>query len=231
MLVAGQGRIAMTTTVSPIEHARLRLKQFGASQLTDAEVLAVLIGSGIRSRDALDLAAGLLRASGGLARLADNAATLRSHGVGEVRIARVKAALELGRRCLEGPLDRRRAFSKPADAARCFRARLADLGHEVFSCLFLDTRHRMIRYEALFRGTIDGAAVYPREIVKQALGCDAAAVILGHNHPSGDCEPSEADRNITLRVSKALALVDIRLLDHLVVSRHGHVSLAERGWI
>ena len=221
----------MTTTDTPLAHARLRLRQFGASQLTDAEVLAVLIGSGIKSRDALDLATHLLRASGGLHRLADNSDTIRVRGIGDARVARVEAALELGRRCIEGPLDRRRAFGNPADAARCFRARLANLGHEVFSCLFLDTRHRMITYEALFRGTIDGAAVYPREIVKQALGCDAAAVILGHNHPSGDCEPSEADRNITIKVSKALALVDIRLLDHLVVSRQGHVSLAERGWI
>jgi len=221
----------MTTTDTPLTHARMRLKAFGASQLTDAEVLAVLIGSGIKSRDALDLATRLLRSSGGLHRLADNSETIRVRGVGDARVARVEAALELGRRCIEGPVDRRRAFSNPADAARCFRARLANLGHEVFSCLFLDTRHRMITYEAMFRGTIDGAAVYPREIVKQALGCDAAAVILGHNHPSGDCEPSEADRNITIKVSQALALVDIRLLDHLVVSRNGHVSLAERGWI
>jgi DNA repair protein RadC len=166
-----------------------------------------------------------------LHRLVDNTDTIRVRGVGDARVARVEAALELGRRWIEGPVDRRRAFSNPADAARCFRARLANLSHEVFSCLFLDTRHRMIAYEPLFRGTIDGAAVYPREIVKQALGCDAAAVILGHNHPSGDCEPSEADRSITIKVSKALALVDIRLLDHLVVSRFGHVSLAERGWI
>jgi DNA repair protein RadC len=216
---------------SPVEHARSRLLQYGASQLSDAEVLALLIGSGIRSRDALDLASALLRANGGLTRLAGDAVRLRTRGVGEARIARLMAALELGRRCLEGPMDRRRAFSNPADAARCFRARLADLGHEVFSCLFLDTRHRMIRHEALFRGTIDGAAVYPREIVKLALDCNAAAVILGHNHPSGDCEPSEADRNITVKISRALALVDIRLLDHLVVSREGHVSLAERGWI
>lgn len=215
----------------PVEHARLRLRRFGAGQLTDAEVLALVIGSGIRSRDALDLAANLLRAGGGLARLAGSPDSLRTRGIGDARIARVTAALELGRRCLEGPVDRRRAFNDPADAARCFRARLADLGHEVFSCLFLDTRHRMIRYEALFRGTIDGAAVYPREIVKLALGCDAAAVILGHNHPSGDCEPSEADRSITVKIARALALVDIRLLDHLVVSREGHVSLAERGWI
>jgi DNA repair protein RadC len=221
----------MTTTGTALAHARLRLRAFGARQLTDAEILAVLIGSGIKSRDALDLATSLLSASGGLHRLAEKSASIRAKGVGDARIARIEAALELGRRCIEGPVDRRRTFSKPADAARLIRARLANLGHEVFSCLFLDTRHRMIRYEALFRGTIDGAAVYPREIVKQALGCDAAAVILGHNHPSGDCEPSDADRNITARIAKALALVDIRLLDHLVVSREGHVSLAERGWV
>jgi DNA repair protein RadC len=214
-----------------LEHARARLLQYAARQLTDAEVLAVLLGRGVKSRDALDLATTLLDASGGLSRLAGNAERLRHSGLGTAGIARLQAALELGRRCLEGPATRRRAFGSPGDAARCFRARLADLGHEVFSCLYLDTRHRMIRFETLFRGTIDGAAVYPREIVKQALHYDAAAVILGHNHPSGDCEPSEADRNITLRVAKALALLDIRLLDHLVVSREGHVSLAERGWI
>jgi DNA repair protein RadC len=119
----------------------------------------------------------------------------------------------------------------PVDAARYFKARLLDLPHEVFSCLFLDTRHRLIRYEELFRGTIDGAVVYPREVVKRALQHNAAAVIVGHNHPSGVSEPSEADRSITLKLAKALALVEIRLLDHLVVSRSGHVSLAERGLI
>jgi DNA repair protein RadC len=221
----------MMTTGKALAQARLRLKTFGACQLTDTELLAVLIGSGIKSRDALDLAATLLSSSGGLHRLGEHSNAIREPGVGEARIARLEAALELGRRCLEGPVDRRRVFSNPGDAARLLRARLANLGHEVFSCLFLDTRHRMIAYEPLFRGTIDGAAVYPREIVKQALGLGAAAVILGHNHPSGDCEPSEADRNITTRIARALALVDIRLLDHLVVSRQGHVSLAERGWI
>lgn len=221
----------MPESTSPITHARQRLKRFGASQLTDAEVVAVLLGSELKSTEALALAAGLIRAGGNLRRLVDNAHQFRIRGIGEARIARLGAALELGRRCLEGPLDRRRAFAKPADAARCLRARLADLGHELFCCMFLDTRHRMIRRDFLFRGTIDGAAVYPREIVKQALACDAAAVILGHNHPSGNCEPSEADRAITLKVAKALALVDIRLLDHVVVSREGHVSLAERGWI
>jgi DNA repair protein RadC len=214
-----------------LKQLRQRLRRFGVSQLTDAEILALLIGGSIGSRDALELATGLLGSAGGLHRLAGRVEPLRMGRIGEAPAARVQAAIELGQRLLAGPVDRRRSFNNPADAARCFQARLAHLGHEVFSCLFLDTRHRMIACEALFRGTIDGAAVYPREIVKHALGLDAAAVILGHNHPSGDCEPSEADRNITRRVASALALVDIRLLDHLVVSRHGHVSLAERGWV
>jgi DNA repair protein RadC len=101
----------------------------------------------------------------------------------------------------------------------------------VFACLFLDTRHRLIRYEALFRGSIDGATVHPREVVKRALHHNAAAMIVGHNHPSGVAEPSEADRGITLKLVRALELVEIRLLDHLVVGREGHVSLAELGWI
>jgi DNA repair protein RadC len=123
------------------------------------------------------------------------------------------------------------ALRAPGDAARYFRARLADLPHEVFSCLYLDTRHRLIRYEELFRGTIDGATVHPREVVKRALHHNAAAMIVGHNHPSGVAEPSESDRGITLKLARALDLVEVRLLDHLVVSRDGHVSLAERGWI
>lgn len=139
--------------------------------------------------------------------------------------------MEVGRRYLEAPAERRTLLRDPGDAARLFKARLCDLPHEIFGCLFLDTRHRVIRYEELFRGTLDGASVYPREVLKRALHHNAAAVILGHNHPSGVCEPSEADRSITLRLAKALALVDIRLLDHLVVSRGGHTSLAERGWL
>ncbi|MDX1561562.1 MAG: DNA repair protein RadC [Gammaproteobacteria bacterium] len=216
---------------NPVDQARQRLFEFGAAQLTDAELLAVLLGSFNGSADPLGVAEDLLGAAGGLRGLGANAESLGRSGIGPARIARVKAAVELGRRRLEGPLDRRRPFTDAASAARCFRARLADLGYEVFSCLYLDTRHRMIRHEPLFRGTIDGAAVYPREIVKMALRYGAAALILGHNHPSGDCEPSEADRNITIRVAKALALVDIRLLDHVVVSAEGHVSMAERGWI
>jgi DNA repair protein RadC len=201
--------------------------------LSDGELLAVLIGSGIAGHDATDLARGLLEQWGGLAALLGRspAELAREKGLGPARVARLVAALELGRRYLGAPQSPRSALAAPVDAARFFKARLLDLPHEVFCCLFLDTRHRLIRYEELFRGTIDGATVYPREVVKRALQHNASAVILGHNHPSGISEPSEADRSITLKLAKALALVEIRLLDHLVVSRGGHVSLAERGWI
>lgn len=210
---------------------RERILRFGSEQLTDAELLAALIG--YACPDTLELSRELLAAAGSLGKLvATSPRELgKAQGIGPAAIARLRAALELGRRCLEAPVNGRRALSRPQDAADSFKARLGDLSHEVFGCLYLDTRHRIICFEALFRGTVDGATVYPREVLKRALHHDAAAVILGHNHPSGDCEPSEADRSITLRLGKALALVDIRLLDHLVVASGRHVSLAERGWI
>lgn len=210
-----------------------RLLASGPAQLTDGELLAVLLGDYVREAGAQTLAGDLLRQWGGLhALLRSPPGELRlAKGLGAARIARLQAAVEVGRRYLEGPVHRRRVLKKPGDAAQCFRARLADLSYEVFSCLFLDTRHGMICFEPLFRGTVDGATVYPREVVKRALYHNAAAVVLGHNHPSGNCEPSEADRSITAKLASALALVDIRLLDHLVVAGSGHVSLAERGWI
>jgi DNA repair protein RadC len=215
------------------ERPRERLLASGAEPLSDAELLAVLFGTGMRGHDAVALSRALLVKSGGLQALVGSHTRElgEAAGLGPARIARLKAALELGRRVIEGPRDRRRTLKRPQDAANCFRARLADLPHEEFSCLYLDTRHRIICFETLFRGTVDGATVYPREVLKRALQHNAAALILGHNHPSGDCEPSEADRSITQKLAKALALVDIRLLDHLVVSRGGHVSLAERGWL
>ena len=215
------------------ERPRERLFAAGPAALTDGELLAVLLGAGVRGENATDLARRLLETAGGLPPLlaAQPAELARSRGLGPARAARLAAAVELGRRYLEAPADRRDALAAPGDAARLFKARLSDLPHEVFCCLFLDTRHRVIRYEELFRGTIDGATVYPREVVKRALALNAAAVIVGHNHPSGVSEPSEADRSITLKLAKALGLVEVRLLDHLVVSRGGHVSLAERGWL
>ena len=216
------------------ERPRERLLSTGPSALSDGELLAVLH----RRR----LSAGATPRSSRAAYSSAGAASLRS-----CRAARRArgTSTDSGQRGSRGywppsssgaAISRRRAIpaaalTAPLDAARFFKARLTDLPHEVFCCLFLDTRHRLIRYEELFRGTIDGATVYPREVVKRALQHNASAVILGHNHPSGVSEPSEADRSITLKLAKALALVEIRLLDHLVVSRGGHVSLAERGWI
>jgi DNA repair protein RadC len=215
------------------ERPRERLFEAGPQALSDGELLAVLLGTGTRGQSATELARALLGHWGGLTGLLGRSpselASMR--GLGPARIARVAASLELGRRYLGAPLEPRSALSAPSDAARYLKARLLDLPHEVFCCLFLDTRHRLIRYEELFRGTVDGATVYPREVVKRALAHNASAVILGHNHPSGVSEPSEADRHITLKLAKALALVEVRLLDHVVVSRGGHVSLAERGLV
>jgi DNA repair protein RadC len=215
------------------ERPRERLLEAGPQALSDGELLAVLLGAGSRGQNVAELARSLLGQWGSLAALLGSAPAelARARGLGPARTARLLAALELGRRYLAAPAAPRCALGAPADAARFLKARLLGLPHEVFCCLFLDTRHRLIRYEELFRGTIDGATVYPREVVKRALQHNAAAVILGHNHPSGVAEPSEADRHITIKLAKALALVEIRLLDHVVVSRGGHVSLAERGLV
>jgi DNA repair protein RadC len=217
----------------PSERPRERLLEAGPQALSDGELLAILLGTGVRGLPAAELARALLAEWGGLTALLGGAPAelVRVKGLGRARVARLMAALELGRRYLGAPVEPRCALAAPADAARFLKARLLDLPHEVFCCLFLDTRHRLIRYEELFRGTVDGATVYPREVVKRALAHNASAVILGHNHPSGVSEPSEADRSITLKLAKALALVEVRLLDHVVVSRGGHVSLAERGLV
>ena len=164
------------------ERPRERLMEVGPQSLSDGELLAILLGTGIRGASATDLARRLLEQLGGLAGVLGNAAPelAKAPGVGPARAARLAAALELGRRYLAAPGDARPALAAPLDAARYLSARLLDLPHEVFCCLFLDTRHRLIRYEELFRGTIDGATVYPREVVKRALQCNASAVILGH---------------------------------------------------
>ena len=200
-------------------------------QLSDADLLVRLLGG--RSAAAQQQAELWLRQAGGLQRLATcGHQMLREvNGFGPARRERLRAAVELGRRCLERSVPLREPLRNPEQAAACFRARLADLPHEVFACVFLDTRHRIICFEILFRGTIDGAPIYPREVLKRALHHNAAAVIAGHNHPSGDCEPSQADRSITRRLQNSLALVDIRLLDHLIVARGCSRSLAELGGV
>jgi DNA repair protein RadC len=215
------------------ERPREKLLARGAEILSDAELLAIFLRTGARGRTAVDLGRELLGSSGGLRGLLDMPLSkLRSQpGLGDARLAQLLGALELGRRYLAAEMVREHALTKPDDAGRFLMAKLRRYPHEVFACLFLDNKHRVLAFEELFRGTIDGAAVYPREVVRRSLEHNAAALILAHNHPSGVAEPSEADRSITRRLVEALGLVDIRVLDHLVIGDGNWVSLAERGWL
>lgn len=215
------------------ERPREKLLGQGAAALSDAELLAIFLGSGLRGQDAVATARQLLAEHGPLRALiergAQGLAALR--GLGPARACALSAALELGHRVLAADLARGEAMSDPSAAGRYFSQRLRSRPHEVFAALFLDTRHRALAFEELFRGTIDGAEVHPREVVRRALAHNAAAVIVGHNHPSGSREPSAADRAVTAQLKQALALVDVRLLDHFVVGDGAAVSLAARGWV
>ena len=213
------------------DRPRERLLQLGPTALGDVELIALLLGSGDRGRDALSVARALLQRIGGLRALAaaDVSEIASERGIGPAKSALLLAAVELGRRIDASALARGAELTDPASAARCLRRRLHGLGHEVFVALFLDTRHRLIACEELFRGTIDGATVHMREVVRRALQLQAAALIVAHNHPSGVAEPSRQDVALTRRLGQALALVDIRLLDHFVVGDGEPVSLAERG--
>ncbi len=213
------------------ERPREKLLERGAASLSDAELLAIFLRTGVRGKTAVDLARELLTGHGGLRRLLDNDSRqlCQSPGLGIAKVVQVKAALELGRRYLEETLRRGATLTSPAATRDYLTARLRAYPHEVFACLFLDNRHRVIDYEELFSGTIDGASVHAREVVKRALHHNAAAVIFAHNHPSGVAEPSGADRSITRRLREALGLVDVRVLDHFVVGDGEVVSFAERG--
>lgn len=213
------------------ERPRERLLAQGASVLSDAELLAIFLRTGIAGKTAVDLARDLLQEYGSLRALmqADLQRFCQSSGLGNAKYAQLQAVLEMGRRHLQETLQRGNALTSP-DATRHFlSAKLRDLPHEVFACLFLDNRHRILAFEELFRGTLDGASVYPREVIKRCLSHNAAAVIFAHNHPSGIAEPSQADQSLTQRLKKALSLIDIRVLDHLVIGDGQIASLAEQG--
>jgi len=215
------------------ERPRERLLERGAAALSDAELLAIFLRTGSRGLSAVDLARRLLADFGGLRPLlaADQARFCAEPGLGAAKFAQLQAVLEMARRHLDEEMLRGEALTSPGATARYLSARLRDRDHEVFAALFLDNRHRVIAFEELFRGTIDGASVYPREVVKAALRHNAAAVIFSHNHPSGVAEPSRADERLTARLRDALALVDIRVLDHVIVGDGPGVSFAERGLI
>ena len=216
-----------------LERPREKLLARGAGALSDAELLAIFIRSGVCGKTALDVARGVLNELGGLRATLDSqrARFCRANGVSEVTFITLQASLELGRRHLESRLERGVSLATPDDTRRYLSCRLRGYPHEVFACLFLDNRNRVLGFEEMFRGTIDGATVHPREVVKRALEHNAAALIVAHNHPSGVAEPSHADRALTRRLVDAVALVDIRLLDHLVIGDGEVVSFAERGFL
>jgi DNA repair protein RadC len=214
------------------ERPREKLLARGAIALTDAELLAVFLRTGTAGRTAVDVARELLSRFGSLRALlrAPRAELCAVSGLGAAKYAQLQAVLEIARRNLAEALNGGEALKDPGAVRRMLQATLRDRQHETFAALFLDNQHRVIAFDELSQGTIDGASVYPREVIKAALKHGAAAVIFAHNHPSGVAEPSSADRTLTERLKSALAQVDIRVLDHFVVGEQV-VSFAERGWL
>jgi DNA repair protein RadC len=218
----------------PATRPRERLLARGPQALADVELLALLLGTGCRGRSVLQLAQATLERAGGLGGLAGLAqarpdALAGVPGLGPARRAELVAAFELARRAAAEPLGLAPVFTAPAQVRDYLMLELGGLPHEVFAALFLDSQHRLIALRTLFRGTLAQTSVYPREVVKEALACNAGAVVLAHNHPSGTAEPSRADEFLTHTLKSALQLVDVRVLDHIVIGRGQSVSFAERG--
>lgn len=214
------------------ERPREKLLLRGATALSDAELLAIFLRTGISGKSAVDLARDLLNDFGSLRSLLT--CTLDEFcdhkGLGKAKYAQLQAVLEMARRHLGEQLKRDAALTSPGATRDYLHSLMRDKPHEVFGCLMLDNKHRVIVFRELFQGTISSASVYPREVVKQALADNAAAVILTHNHPSGIAEPSQSDIQITRHLQQALQLVDIRVLDHIVVG-DSMVCFSERGLI
>ncbi|WOJ92400.1 DNA repair protein RadC [Congregibacter variabilis] len=215
------------------ESVRDKLLGRGAAALSDAELLGLLLPRGSATKCLTQRAALLLRRPEGLAGLfaADQRELLEEPGLGPATVSRLLAARELARRCAQQPLTQRDVMSSPQRTRLFLQHHLGTRSREVFCCLFLDSQHRLLRCDDIFLGTLDGAAVYPREVVVRALQYRAAALILAHNHPSGITQPSAADRRITERLRDALALVDVPVLDHVIVGRGKCYSFAEAGLI
>ena len=213
------------------ERPREKLLARGANALSDAELLAIFLRTGIPGKNVVELARELLQHFGSLRALlcATQKDFCQHHGLGRVKFVQLQAVLEMARRHFSQSLPRRDILSDPAATRRYLHAQLCDYQHEVFACLFLDNHHRVIQFQELFRGTIDATSVYPREVVKQALVHNTAAIIFAHNHPSGMTQPSQADIQLTQRLKQALGLVDIRVLDHFVIGEGESVSFAEQG--
>lgn len=224
----------MPITDWPIaERPREKLINLGAAALSDAELLAIFLRTGIKGKTAVDLARDIISHFGGLRNIliADKKTFCQFSGLGEAKFSQLQAVLELSRRHLKETLKRGEPLQNPQNTQNYLSSQLRDLPYEVFACLFLDNQHRVIEFEILFQGTINGASVHPREVVRKTLKYNAAALILAHNHPSGIAEPSSADRHITKQLTEALALIDVRVLDHIIVGDGECVAFSERGWI
>jgi DNA repair protein RadC len=218
----------------PVEsRPREKLISRGPQALSDAELLAIFFRVGVKGMNAIELAESVLTAFGSLRGLfaASQSQFCSYKGLGEAKYAQLQAVLEMTQRYLAETVSRGDALSCPDDTKRLLTSLLRDRDREVFLVLYLNNQNQMITHEVLFEGTIGSASVYPREVVKKSLENNAAALILAHNHPSGLAEPSQADRRITRRITDALSLVDIRVLDHFVIGDGEVVSFAERGWI
>jgi DNA repair protein RadC len=214
------------------ERPRERLHKLGAAALSNAELLAIFLRVGVRGKSAVDLARELLaQFDGDLARLAAAPLTelTKLSGIGPAKASQLAATLELARRALSGEMVQRDVLGSPESVRQWLRLKLGTLGHEVFVALWLDAQNRLIEYEEMFRGTLTQTSVYPREIVKRALACNAAGVLFAHNHPSGVAEPSRADEALTQALKQALLLIDVKVLDHFVIAGNTTVSFAERG--
>ena len=213
------------------DRPREKLMRLGASALSDAELLAIFLRTGVPGKTAVDIARELIDRFGGLHQLmgVEQSVFCQIKGLGEAKFAQLQAILEMAQRCIYEPLKQADALTSPQVTRRYLLTRLQHRDREVFSCLFLDSQHKVIVCEDLSQGTLDSTVIYPREVVRQCLRHNAAAVIFAHNHPSGNPEPSDADRHITRRLIDALGLFDIRVLDHWVVAAGRAVSMAERG--
>ena len=217
----------------PSERPREKLLERGPGALSDAELLAIILRTGLPGRTAIDLARDLLTRFGSLKQLlnCDQQSFCEADGLGPAKYAQFRAVVEIGVRYLAEEINHDQELTSPASATEYLRMRLRGRQQEVFGCLFLDSRNRVLTFEELFYGTIHSAAVYPREIAKRALQLNAAAIILAHNHPSGVAEPSSADESITRKIRAALELLDIQLLDHVIVGDRETTSMADRGLI
>ncbi len=215
------------------ERPREKLLAQGPQALSDAELLAIFLRTGCAGLSAVDLARQLLSTFGGLRPLLEASASsfCQGQGLGLAKFTQLQAVLEMSRRHLAAELKRGSVMQSPDNVRAFLTAQLRHLNHEVFAVLFLNSQHQLIAYEQLFTGTIDGAAVYPRELVKRVLHHNASAVILAHNHPSGHTQASAADRAITQKLQAALALLDVPVLDHLIVGEGASLSFAEQGWL